>query len=243
MNTMSAAVAAAVIGARHLRIPRNGQDAAAAWANDGLAAAVVCDGCSAGASSELGARLGAQIAIAALRRELSGSSASRVWPAVRERLVAELTRLVDAMPGDRDQIIHDHFLFTIVAVARRGDEAAVWAIGDGGYGFGDRARVLGPFADNQPPYLGYELLGARPDDHLEVADAACGSAIVATDGVAELGLERFSGSRWFAHPDALRRQLAVLARASERIDWGARTIVRRPAELQDDGAVAMVRWR
>ena len=242
MNTMST-VAAAVIGARHLRIARNGQDAAAAWSGDGLAAAVVCDGCSAGASSEVGARLATQIAISIVRNELAHASASQVWPALRERLVAELSRIVDAMPGDREAIVHDHFLFTIVAAARRDDQVAVWAIGDGGYAFGDRIRVLGPFAGNQPPYLGYELLGSPQPAHLEVVDAACGSVVVATDGATELGLERFTGSRWLGHPDALRRELAVLARPSERIDWDARRIVRQPAALQDDGAVAIASWR
>src|SRR5689334_18278369 len=49
-NTIMAS-AATVIGARHLRMARNGQDAVATWVGDGAAAAVVCDGCGSGASS------------------------------------------------------------------------------------------------------------------------------------------------------------------------------------------------
>lgn len=240
MDTISSA--AAVTGARHLRAARNGQDAAAAWASRDAGVIVVCDGCSAGASSEVGARLGAQLVLGLVRRELAHTRASHVWPAVRAQLVAELARLADAMPGERAQVVHDHLLFTIVAAAWRNDEVAVWALGDGGYALGDRVRVLGPFADNQPPYVGYDLLGSPQPSHLEVADTACGQVIVATDGPAELGLLEFAAPALVAHPDALRRRLTVLARGDERIDWETRRVERRPAALQDDGAVAILRW-
>jgi hypothetical protein len=253
MDTISSA-AAAVTGARHLRIARNGQDAAAMWTGDdgparpgGRAGAIaVCDGCSAGASSEVGARLGARLVVAAVRDALiAGVRPSRLWPGVRERVVATLARLLDELPGDRAQLVHDHFLFTIVAAAWRHDaeEVAVWALGDGGYALGDRSCVLGPFADNQPPYVGYDLLGSPQPAHLEVAAAACGQVIVATDGATELGLDTFAAPRLLGHPDALRRQLAVLARSTERIDWAERRIDRQPAALQDDGAVAILRWQ
>jgi hypothetical protein len=235
---------AAVIGARHLRASRNGQDAAAGWTTEDAGAIVVCDGCSAGASSEVGARLGARLVLGAIERELRSAPAREIWPAVRASVVAELARIAEALPGERAQAVHDHFLFTVVAAAWRGDEVAVWAVGDGGYALGDRTCELGPFADNQPPYLGYDLLGDPPAAHLDVADArAIGSAIVATDGAVELGLDQFAAPALLAHPDALRRKLALLARGDERIDWDARRIERRPAPLQDDGAVAIARWR
>jgi len=233
MDTMSAR--AAVIGARHARTGRNGQDAAAAWAAGDAGAIVVCDGCSAGAHSEVGARLAAQVALAAIAAGLS-------WDGVRARVLRALAQLIEHLP-DREQAVHDHLLFTIVAAARRGDEVSVWAVGDGGYAIGDRERVLGPFADNQPPYLAYELLGATVADHVELADACTGAVVVGTDGACELGLSRFTERRFVDHPDALRRELARCARPVERIDWDARRVERRPALLQDDGAVAVLRWR
>ena len=243
MNTIETACAA-VTGARHLRIARNGQDAAAAWAGDELGAIVVCDGCSAGGSSEVGARIGAQLVLGSVRRALlAGASAGAVWPGVREELVAALARLVEAMPGEREQLVHEHFLFTIVAAVRSGDAVAVWALGDGGYMLGGRSVTLGPFPDNQPPYAGYDLLGARPPAHLELATASCGSVIVATDGATELGLAQFADPRLVAHPDALRRRLALQARTAERIEWSERCVERCPAALQDDGAVAVLRWQ
>ena len=243
MDTISLATAA-VTGARHLRMARNGQDAAQAWAGSQAGAIVVCDGCGAGGSSEVGARLGAQLVIAALADQLArGVPVTDVWELVRTRVVAILERLVAELPGPREQIVHEHFLFTIVAAAVAGDQVAVWALGDGGYALGDRTCELGPFPDNQPPYLGYDLLGAPSAAHVELADAGCGVAIVATDGATELGLARFAGPRLLAHPDALRRQLALAAQTEQRIAWSERRVHRAAAMLQDDGAVAIMRWR
>ncbi len=244
MYTISTA-AASVMGARHVRTGRNGQDAAAVWAGADRGIAVVCDGCGSGRYSEVGARLGAQLVVRLVREALDPRDVRPrdVWPIVRTRLVAELERLADMLPGPREQVVHDHLLFTIVAAAWCRDEVAVWALGDGGYALGDRVIVLGPFADNQPPYVGYDLLGAPAPSHLEVAAATCGGVAVATDGVMDVDdRELVLDDRWLSHPDALRRRLAVLARPTERIDWDQRRIARRPAALQDDGAVAILRW-
>jgi hypothetical protein len=241
MYTISSA-AAAVTGARHLRAARNGQDAAAVWTGDDCGVAVVCDGCSSGAFSEVGARLGSQLLVRFAREELARHGAAEIWPAVRERMVAELGRIVEALPGEREQIVHDHLLFTIIATAWKREQVAVWALGDGGYAFGDRVVELGPFENNQPPYLAYDLVGGMQPAHLEVADARCGRVIVATDGVVEVGMAGLVEPKHFTHPDALRRTLAVLAKSSERIEWSERRIVRTPATLQDDGAIAALAW-
>lgn len=271
-NSRIRGAAAAVTGARHLRSARNGQDAAVAWtgirhdaglldcaqlggAGTGVGAIVVCDGCGSSPGSEVGARLGAQLVIAALAARLEAGARPSdpvLWAGVRTEVVAALACLVAAMPGDREQIVHVHFLFTIVAAAVAADEIGVWAIGDGAYAISGTGiaiappRVLGPFTDNQPPYLGYDLLDAAAPAVLETASARGGTVMVATDGVAELGLETFSGdasiARYLRHPDALRRQLTVLARSTERVEWAERRIVRTAAALQDDGALAVLRW-
>jgi hypothetical protein len=248
MDTISQvrATGAAVIGARHLRTARNGQDAAAVWVGEGAGAVVVCDGCGSGGSSEVGARLGAQLVMAALAQRLAtGSPADpALWAAVRDEVVDRLGALASAMHGDFAQIVHEHFLFTVVAAAVAVDDAAVWAIGDGAYAIDGRTQVLGPFAENQPPYLAYDLVGMGQPAHVVTTSAVRGGAItVATDGVAEIGLEAIAIEKSLAHPDALRRRLAVLARGTERIEWDARRVVRAPAVLQDDGAVAILAWR
>jgi hypothetical protein len=89
------------------------------------------------------------------------------------------------------------------------------------------------------------LIGDAYPARFEVAAPCCGAIVIATDGATELdgGLERFAASKFVDHPDALRRHLAVLARASERIDWNERRVVRTPAPLQDDCAIGVLRWR
>jgi hypothetical protein len=234
-------ITATVTGARHLRVARNGQDAAAAASGPGWAAAAVCDGCSAGAYSEVGARLGAALVVAALARRLAAGEAI-AWADVRTEVIRALAELVDRMGGDRVTTVVDHFLFTIVAVAADRGGASVCAIGDGTYAFDGAVHVLGPFADNQPPYLGYALLGDEPPVHVEAVPAGTRVVAVGTDGATELagGLARFTEPRYLAHGDRARRDLAVLARGREVIDWEERRIV-RTAELHDDCAVAIVR--
>lgn len=255
MDTLVARlVIASVTGARHHRLPRNGQDAASSSASDDVAVVVVCDGCSSGASSEVGARLGttlfARSLVAQLRTGAHVADA-QTWAAVRGDVVRALTELLERMPGDRERVIRDLLLFTIVAAAVTREGAAVWALGDGAYWFGNEAypggatSVLGPFADNAPPYLAYDLLGEPHEAHFDVAPGSCDSIVVATDGVLDLdtGLERFAADRYLEHPDALRRELALLARPIERIDWDERRVVRTPAVLQDDCAIGVLRWR
>jgi hypothetical protein len=266
MNTIKTA-AASVIGARHTRDARNGQDATAsvtvdvAGSGETAAVMVVCDGCSSGASSEVGARLGANLFARAVAARLAAGASPCdpvMWAIARAEVVAQLRALADQMLGadaDPDErlvgaaddlvdVVRDHFLFTVVAAAVRGDEAAVWAVGDGVYSFGDYTRELGPFADNAPPYLGYDLLGDSRAVFFEVAPPECDVIVIGTDGAGELvdGVSRFAGRRYVEHPDALRRELSLRAKPQEKIDWEARRVVRTPAELQDDCAVAILRW-
>ena len=208
---------------------------------------VVCDGCSSGASSEVGARLGATLFARGLAARIQAGESigcASTWASVRADAIAVLAELLERMPGDRVDAIREHFLFTVVAAAATRDEAAVWVLGDGAYSFGDHTRVLGPFADNQPPYLAYDMLGEARPAHFDVAPPTCGAIVIATDGATELdgGLEPFAADKFVDHPDALRRHLALLARTAERIDWDARRVVRTPAVLQDDCAIGVLRW-
>jgi hypothetical protein len=251
-TVMLQAIGTAVTGARHQRVARNGQDAAVAWIahdRDGNDAAVVVvsDGCSGGASSEVGARLGASLFACGLASRIERGddmSSLATWSTVRADVVKVLAELLDRLGRDRAHAIHEHLLFTIVAAVATQREAVVWALGDGAYSFGDHTRTIGPFADNQPPYLAYDLLGEAQPAHFEIGPSTCGAIVVATDGAMEVdgGLERFATADYVEHPDRLRRHLALLARPVERIDWEERRVVRTPAALQDDCAIGIVRW-
>ncbi len=245
MDTISMA-AAAVTGARHLRASRNGQDAVATYRGVGGAVVVVADGCGSAPSSEVGARLGATLFAAAVGARLADTEREIEVPAAWEAARADVVKALAAVAGGEHSLVRDCFLFTLVAAAigPRGG-ASVWALGDGAYSFGDTTCVLGPFEDNQPPYLAYDLMNEPRRAHFASAPATCETIIVATDGACDLdtGLEGFATHKNLEHPDALRRQLALLARSDERIDWDARRVIRTPARLQDDCAVAVLHRR
>ena len=260
MNTNAdvRATSASVIGARHQQAGRNGQDAAATFVRQGVAVAVVCDGCSSGASSEVGARLGARWFAERLGHALVNGAevedratweAARRDVAARMRSVAQLGELAHAteescaiaveraVDGDA---VHELLLFTIVAAAITPDGAAVWALGDGAYGCNGAIRVLGPFAENAPPYLAYDLLGDPREAHFEVLGDAH-RIVIATDGAADLDYDlAIFGGVATTNPDALRRRLALLSRGEDRIAWGEGRVHRSPAVLQDDCAVAIL---
>src|SRR5450755_981775 len=242
MNTNTAA--ASVIGARHQRAGRNGQDAAVVVTGKDVAIAVVCDGCSSGASSEVGARLGAMVFAQKLRARLEAGECVRersVWEATRAEVASLLAAAIGTNKIIDAQDVHDHLLFTIVAAAITHEGAAVWALGDGAYAVDAHTCVLGPFTNNEPPYLAYDLLGAAATAHFEVFDRAT-RIIVATDGIEDLERDFgvFAAPELVAHPDGLRRRLSQLARGDDRIDWCEQRVVRTPALLQDDLAIAIL---
>jgi len=236
-------ISADVTGSRHLRAGRNGQDAAATWCADERAAIVVCDGCGSGASSEVGARLGAGMWIRAVSRRLVeiGNIDELDWQAVRAEVTDQLASIARQLPGEP---VRECLLFTIVSAAVVGESVSVWVLGDGVYALDGEVHVVGPFANNEPPYLGYDLVGDPREARCVRGQAR--EVVVATDGVIDddsrlpidlAGVVEVG----FRHPDGLRRQLSVLARAEERIDWEARRVVRTPARLQDDCAIAAAR--
>jgi hypothetical protein len=247
MNTVRA-VRGVVVGADHRRLDRPGQDAAAIQLvpDGGVAVAVVCDGCGSTPAAQVGAELGARLFANAVAHALATGAAPGdpdTWAAARTSVIARLAGLVSGL-GDRDAAVHDLFLFTVVAAAVAGDTAAVWALGDGAYVLGGAVTQLGPFAENRPPYVGYDLVGEPRQASLVTAPAGnAGVALVATDGAAALDLAALADDAGIvAHPDALRRFLAVRARAGDQIDWAAQRVVRAPALLHDDAAVAILRW-
>lgn len=107
----SIARAASVAGRAHRRLGKNNQDAAAVSHGDGFTVAVVCDGCSSGAASEVGAKLGARFLatqVPGLARQvgLSLALAERVADALVEYLAvvalgmsSEVGRLAPTLGG------------------------------------------------------------------------------------------------------------------------------------------------
>jgi hypothetical protein len=232
-----------VTGRAHFAAVRNNQDAFC-WASDadGLVA-VVCDGCGSGPHSEVGAQLGSRLLVRAATRLLrSNLEAADLLDQLGQDVLASLRVLAREMSIDASSFsraVTDHFLFTIVGVLITARRATLFSLGDGLAIVNGERTQLGPFPNNEPPYLGYALLpGARDrgdsepvsfEIHRSMAASELQSLLLGTDGAVELEtvaerpipgrgeavgpLSQFwNDDRFFRNPDMVRRRLAVLNR-------------------------------
>jgi hypothetical protein len=253
--------AATVQGREHARAGRNNQDSFFARTSARGLAAVVTDGCGSGSQSELGAQVGARLAVEgalALLEEGVGPGS----PLFLARLEAELLGCLAGLARRLGQAaVGEALLFTVVGAVCTPDEVLVFSAGDGLWALNGEVHDLGPFPGNAPPYLSYgllspgtPLLGARALRPTAEVD----SLVLGTDGAGELhGLSGavlpggdepvgplsrlWTEDRYFAHPDALRRRLAMLNRESVRADFSARRLVRAAGLLADDTTLVILR--
>jgi hypothetical protein len=247
--------AASVVGREHVRTGRNNQDAFCIDHGPGGSIAVVADGCSSGVSSEIGARIGARLLLVALRAELESRQqrpVEAVLESARSQVLRELRRLTAAMGGCLEQIVTDHFLFTLVGVVLGDATTTLFALGDGVLALnGEVCTLQAP--DNAPAYLGYGLTGTLPDAalrfdiHRQLPTAAVRSVLVASDGAAHVTEDLipmlWQDERHFRNPDGLARRLRLLNRDASRIDWDARRVTRERPLLPDDTTVVVIRRR
>ncbi len=247
MNAPMELAGGSVTGRAHLNTGRNNQDAFHYELADGLAVGVVCDGCGSSARSEVGAALGARLVAAAVL-DAARSAPDPDWCAVRARVLQTLGTLARGMGGPLERIVDEYLLFTVVGALVTPARTWVFSVGDGIYAVnGDETR-LGPFPRNEPPYLGYALLGmyeaetelrvdgpwvtAEVESLLIGSDGAADLARPGTDAPDEAGLRQFwSDDRFFNNRDGVRRRLAVLNRG------------RGGASLPDDTTLVVMRRR
>ena len=193
--------AGSITGRSHRFAGKNNQDAYCFAMSDKAVAAVVCDGCSAGKHSEVGAKIGARMITGAVigtaDQCLPGSEAEATfWERIRQDVLAQLRVLSKAMGGSLNQAVIDYFLFTTVGVLIKPDVTTVFSIGDGVYFLNDEMFRLGPFPGNEPPYLAYSLLESfwGPDDQKKLQfnfeqialTEKIESLLIGTDGALDL---------------------------------------------------------
>ncbi len=217
-----------VMGTHHALAGRNNQDSACCLRWEGGLVAVVCDGCSGGSRSEVGACLGARLVCQAVRRHAD----DRDWDAISDEVLGELRQLGAALGDDLAAVVHEYFLFTIVGALLLPEESWLFALGDGCLRLNGEPLGLGPFADNAPPYLGYRLLdpadpaalAIRPLRRLPTAEVR--TLFIGSDGAADLTDpdELFCDDVHFRNPDGLRR-----------------TLYRKRRLLRDDTTLVLVR--
>jgi hypothetical protein len=159
---------AQIIGRSHLLSGKNRQDALKAGsvevAGETVFYGVVCDGCSEGRESEVGANLAASF----LARQIEMLAKSRI-PAVKipqilhKRTIGFLKGILGKITFDSAQArvnyIKDNLLFTILAFIYTKKETVVFAQGDGTFIVDDQVTTRDE--NDMPSYIGYALVDRK----------------------------------------------------------------------------------
>jgi hypothetical protein len=227
-----------VAGRAHMAAGRNNQDAFFWTSTEEGLVAVVCDGCSSGLHSEVGAKVGARFVAQATAR-LCGANLSTqdLLECVKADVLARLRLLATEMGSDTfHRTVAEYFLFTVVGVVLTSRMATTFSMGDGLVCVNGARRILGPYPNNEPPYLGYGLLsrGSPFEIHGSVPTDELQTLLVGTDGASDIDVDQeqletmCADDRIFRNPDMVRRRLTVMRQRQRGItDDTTLLIVRR----------------
>jgi len=254
------------LGRHHRRNGGSNQDAFHYQRGCESLVGLIADGCGSGRFSEVGARLGARMFAAALTRRLDAGADvedPNLWRRVSADVVANLRMVANSMGGSLHRVVSNYFLFTIVGFAITPEKTAVFALGDGLVAINGDVMLLGPFPNDQPPYLGYALVNGDADADIELvavrSTCEIESLLIGTDGALDLAataLESLPGredevvgplsqfwtdDRFFENRDALRRRLSLIGRETTQPDWELSRLDRHPGHLPDDTTLLVVR--
>lgn len=238
---------ASVPGTRHT-LPgspawKNNQDAYAwRYFDNEVLIAVVCDGCSAGETSELGAQLTAKYLVKLIGEELGNLVRDFSWAKIKELLVGYLRSIIEELTIDKSEvcpIIEQCFLCTIIGVIVTPFDITIFSVGDGVWALDGNFHTLGPFPENKPPYLMYAVTGSEVTDEASelldftvrtFSDTTITTVLIGSDGVLDMvsahekkacypgttksvgPIERLFAPEFFNNPDNLRRHLALMNR-------------------------------
>lgn len=269
-----------VTGRDHVREWKNNQDAFEIIQTPDLGVVVLCDGCSEGKHSEVGAKIGAQLISRAILRHFSRTPSSfptsfptsfmrapRFLEAIQREVVARIHTYALDLGDSLSTVVHDYFLFTTVGMVTTPTVTFFFYLGDGLVVVNDVIYPIGPFPSNEPPYLGYSVLGRThlgdapiqfqvlktiPTDELS-------SFILATDGgldfvraagsnipgkAESLGtIDQFLTDRHFTNPAAVTLRLRLANRSGQKIDPDTRRPVSYHGLLPDDTTIVVGRWQ
>ena len=188
-----------VAGARHAKTGKNNQDAFIWRQTDDLVIAIVADGCGSGRFSEIGAQIGARLFINRLMKAMNHNHS--IEPSLelsRQLTLEDLESLIlkTAWRGERIKEHFQHFLFTLVGTVITPDQTILFHIGDGVVCENGKVAEIGPFSNNQPPYIAYGLIEQSPEGfslkdlkftiYFTGPTSEVQSILIGTDGVVDL---------------------------------------------------------
>ncbi len=248
-----------IIGRNHILVGKNNQDAYRVVSREQFIVAIVCDGCSAGRHSEVGAKIGVRMISEEIAALLEGGltiSEPEFWHRLKHNLLQKLKDFVAIASGCVElsksatmEFVNDYLLFTIVVAIVTPKETITFSIGDGAIAVNGKFTEIPPYADNAPPYLAYglynpEAINFEIRDRLPTSELE--SLLIATDGIIDLAVvepvEQFwQEARYFNNPDAIRRKLAMLNREEVKPDWQKKELTKRSGVLSDDTSLVVIR--
>jgi Protein phosphatase 2C len=261
--------AGSVTGRNHVLAGRNNQDAYHWVCLPQAVMAVVCDGCGSGKHSEVGAQIGARLMIEAMSRAMQGP-AHAFWYRVRQDVLTQLRCLAKQLGGNFPSTVQDYLLFTVVGALVTPRRTCCFSLGDGVMVINGDQLLLGPFPDNAPPYLAYELFDVHNGEPSVLSQefrmqrvlptTAVQSIVLGTDGLetflqaanrpipgkqTTVGLlqQFWQEECYFTNPDAIRRTLALVNREVVQPNWEAQRLDRHAGLLPDDTTLVVIRRR
>lgn len=165
---------ATIIGKEHLASKRNCQDGLCILEDDQWIITLVTDGCGDTQScphSEVGALLGARLVAQAIRHWLANGipetdeELERILERVRYQVLFTVRKLALGISDNLREALISYFLFTIIGALITPRQAFFFGVGDGIYIVNGEITEIGPFPNNMPPYLSYELLDSSLKIH------------------------------------------------------------------------------
>lgn len=271
MESLFETASGSVAGRDHVHAGRNNQDALCVLTEPEVTVAVVCDGCSSGRFSEVGAQLGARLVATGLRDALAmGKPPDEALERSRLDVLAHVRALANAIGESLSQAVNDYFLFTAVVAVIGPDRTFVAGIGDGMFVYNGEPVRLGPFPNNEPPYLAYAITGSslagdrgaalRFMRYLDVPTGEVSSLLIGTDGAADLaeaqerllpGRDEPAGpvsqfwenDRFFRNPFILGRRLNLINPSQGVVRVRNGIVERAEGLLPDDTTLVVVRRR
>lgn len=264
------------IGRDGLLKGKNNQDAYLTDVNDFALVGVVCDGCGQHEHSEIGAQLTARLLMTAMVKCLrernepwSEGLRTNFWEQVQGYALSKIRELALSMAGDGSYstILNEYFLCTALAVVVTPEEAQIAAVGDGVYAVNGTVTDLGPFPNNEPPYLVYQLAPRKNQDTQALSKLTLQkviptedleSVLIGTDGVRDYReaaearkclpgkakqlpalAELWTAEHYFGNPDGISRNLR-LANSEVKSFEGGRLVL-CPGLLKDDTTLIAIR--
>ncbi len=247
---------------------KNNQDAFFVLQNEKITLGIVADGCSEGEHTEVGSKLAVRLLGSLIMRlypryedslslSLEQNTEPYFFTRIREDLLSTLRLLTNQMGDSMTEIVKSYFSFTVVGILVTPKRTYFFSIGDGLISVNGNHKNLGPFPKNEPPYLGFSLLGENIPFVVEQHDTEkIECALIASDGIDYLmkaeGTKNPNGvwtienislfwedDSFLKNSDAIRRKLALYNTEHVTNEGGSPWI--KKGQLKDDTTLIVVR--